>query len=303
MKTKISLIPCMGCEKIWGKLGFLAAMELEKSEKFPLLNLNPSISQIAAGEYPPISEDTQIVSMNCCGVKCATKILSKAKIKPNFMINLSNFVKEVDIPKGNPSTAELLKHPALAKITELIASEITKFNSEIGVQKSEKSVGSMEKFTFEPQYSEILEFTYSKFIFKVPVSEGRLFFNWNDAWAYHLGDGKVVIGITDYLQKNLSDILICDFMEMGSEIGQFEAVAEVESSKTVNEVLTPFSGKIIAVNTQLEQAPELMNEDPYGKGWAVVLQCSNFAEESADLMNSQQYFEFMKEKVEEEGAN
>lgn len=75
----------------------------------------------------------------------------------------------------------------------------------------------------------------------------------------------------------------------------------MESSKTVNEVLSPFSGKIIAVNTKLEEAPELINEDPYNNGWIVVLECNNFEEESSELMSSEEYFNFMKEKIEQEG--
>ena len=162
----------------------------------------------------------------------------------------------------------------------------------------------LRKFvTPNPKYTEELSFTHSKFIFRVATSSGNIFFNWNDAWAYHLGDGKIIVGISDYLQQNLSDILFCEFPDIGSQIDQFEAVATLESSKTVNEVLTPFSGKIIAINPRLKDEPELINMDPYKDGWIVMIQATNFEEEKEDLMDSKAYFEFMKEKVEEEGIH
>ena len=96
---------------------------------------------------------------------------------------------------------------------------------------------------------------------------------------------------------------MCEVPEIGKKFDQFDAISSLDSSKTVSEVLTPFSGKIIAVNKKLEENPELINEDPYGDGWIAIIECQDFISEKEDLMTPDQYFEFLKEKVEQEGLN
>jgi len=79
--------------------------------------------------------------------------------------------------------------------------------------------------------------------------------------------GEVVIGITDFAQNALTDVVWVDLAEVGAVVDAMESCASVESVKSVSEIYAPVSGEIIASNMELEDAPERINEDPYGDGW------------------------------------
>ena len=79
--------------------------------------------------------------------------------------------------------------------------------------------------------------------------------------------GSVRIGITDYAQNALGDIVYVQLPEVGSSVTAGEPVGEVESTKSVSEIFTPLSGTVTAVNDELDSSPELVNSDPYGSGW------------------------------------
>lgn len=101
-----------------------------------------------------------------------------------------------------------------------------------------------------------------KWTFRVPK---ELFYNENDCWARIEGD-TAKVGITDFLQNMISDIIFVKFNELGSKIGQFDEIASFESTKSVLDLLSPVSGTIKEVNEKLNQSPELANKDPYGEG-------------------------------------
>lgn len=90
-------------------------------------------------------------------------------------------------------------------------------------------------------------------------------------WIKAEDDGYRV-GITDYAQDQLGDIVYVDLPEPGSEVSKGAVIAEVESTKSVGEVYAPFSGTVTAVNEPLEDRPELVNQDPYGEGWLVLIE-------------------------------
>ncbi|MEG0496254.1 MAG: glycine cleavage system protein H, partial [Eubacterium sp.] len=126
-------------------------------------------------------------------------------------------------------------------------------------------------------------------------------FNENDCWV--LIDKEVArIGVTDYVQQNLSDILFVDFPEIGSEIDQFDDVGSVESGKSIFELVSPVSGIVSAINETLTDEPEQINESPYEKGWIAELQLTHFEEDAELLISGERYFDKMKEKVEESDA-
>jgi glycine cleavage system H protein len=92
-------------------------------------------------------------------------------------------------------------------------------------------------------------------------------------------DGGVArIGITDYAQDALGDVVYVDLPASGASIGVAESFGEVESTKSVSELYAPVSGEITSVNDQLVDAPEKLNEDPYGEGWIVAITMSDPAE-------------------------
>lgn len=91
--------------------------------------------------------------------------------------------------------------------------------------------------------------------------------------------GGMRLGITDYAQDQLGDIVFVDLPEAGSDVGLGDVITEVESTKSVGEIYAPVAGRVTAVNDALRDRPELVNSDPYGEGWIVEIT----PEEGADL--------------------
>jgi glycine cleavage system H protein len=92
-------------------------------------------------------------------------------------------------------------------------------------------------------------------------------------WARTEG-GRVVVGITDYAQDQLGDVVYVGLPDPGAEVTAGEPLGEVESTKSVSDVYSPVSGTVVDKNGKVEQNPELINEDPYGAGWLVAIEAS-----------------------------
>jgi glycine cleavage system H protein len=105
---------------------------------------------------------------------------------------------------------------------------------------------------------------------------------------------KVRIGITDFAQSELGDIVFVELPEVGDEITANEPFGSVESVKTVSELYAPVSGKVVEVNTELDDSPEFVNESPYEKAWMVTVELSDTSEVDK-LMTPEQYDEMIKE--------
>lgn len=88
-------------------------------------------------------------------------------------------------------------------------------------------------------------------------------------------DGKVRIGITDYAQDALGDVVFVDLPEVGAAVEAAASISEVESTKSVSDIYAPVSGTITEVNGDLGDAPERLNEDPYGEGWICVIELAD----------------------------
>ena len=99
-------------------------------------------------------------------------------------------------------------------------------------------------------------------------------------WALSTGGTTVRIGITDYAQCELGDIVFVELPGVGASVNAGDSLGAIESVKTVSEVYSPVSGRIIHVNRALEDRPELVNEDPYGAGWIAEIETDGSAEEA-----------------------
>ena len=86
-----------------------------------------------------------------------------------------------------------------------------------------------------------------------------------------LEDGKARVGITDYAQDALGDVVFVDLPEVGAAVAAGESISEVESTKSVSDIYAPVAGTVVEVNADLADAPERLNDDPYGEGWIFVL--------------------------------
>jgi len=113
-------------------------------------------------------------------------------------------------------------------------------------------------------------------------------------------EGSVgVCGITDYAQEMLTDIVYVELPEVDIEIGQGEQVAVVESVKAVSDVYAPLSGTIVEINEELEDSPEMVNDDPYGEGWIFKIEVEN-DDELEELMDAEEYAAFIESMEEDE---
>ena len=91
-------------------------------------------------------------------------------------------------------------------------------------------------------------------------------------WVRVTGDGTVRVGITDFAQSSLGDVVYVQLPDVGSKVSAGESFGEVESTKSVSDLYAPVTAKVIAVNGDLESNPQLVNSDPYGQGWLLELQ-------------------------------
>jgi len=124
------------------------------------------------------------------------------------------------------------------------------------------------------------------------VPEG-LYYTKDFEWLKTEGD-RVRVGITDYAQKQLREIVYAELPSQGTTTKQNEPYGTVESVKAVSDLVAPVGGTIEEVNAEVQSKPELLNEDPYGKGWLLVINPSNLQGELANLMNFNQAVEWHK---------
>lgn len=109
--------------------------------------------------------------------------------------------------------------------------------------------------------------------------------------------GVAVIGITDYAQDSLGDVVYVELPKVGDEFAANESFGSVESVKAVSEVFSPISGEIVGINETLADAPEKVNTDPYGEGWMIRVQMSN-AGEVDSMLTAAEYEDFTKAEKE-----
>ena len=143
---------------------------------------------------------------------------------------------------------------------------------------------------------EFLETTYDKFVFKVKVG---FFYSKEDFWASVEGN-VALIGVSDFLQKARGDVAFLETAEAGTEVKQGQELGKIETIKATFGILSPVSGKVIEVNSDLESSSYLINEDPYGAGWIYRIALGDFDGDKGGLLSAESYFELMKEKIAEE---
>ncbi|MDG1869687.1 MAG: glycine cleavage system protein GcvH [Candidatus Thioglobus sp.] len=113
-------------------------------------------------------------------------------------------------------------------------------------------------------------------------------------WVELKGDDQVVIGITDFAQEQLGDLVYVELPEVGDECSRGENISVIESVKAASDLVAPVSGMIIEVNSRLEDEPELVTEDSMGEGWFIKVKLSNTSELD-DLMDESAYNSFIEE--------
>lgn len=113
-------------------------------------------------------------------------------------------------------------------------------------------------------------------------------------WA-KIDEAYVTVGITDYAQDKLGDIVFVEFEEQGTQLKQGDKFGTVESVKSVSDLFAPFGGKIIEINKELLEHPEIINKEPFGRGWMIKISASPADSELSNLLDTDAYEKYCKE--------
>jgi len=281
MGKSYTILPCNGLDKCAGFITQEIAMLMSEHSKSQIIC--PVFYRVADAKYTKLAGALPLLVVDGCATRCASKLAADKNLKITDKIVVTEEAKSAGI--------ELTDALRMGESEKLLARQIVdRLMKETVEQVQVKQ--STDFFLSDITYE---EYKKDKFVFRVPKNTG-FFFNENDVWAYVTGT-KARIGVTDYVQKNLSDIMFFSPPSVGAEIEQFDSAGEVESGKAVFEVISPVSGTITAINERLTNNPELINENPYEQGWIAELELSDFETDNELLHEFEGYFPIIKRKV------
>jgi glycine cleavage system H protein len=281
VENQICILPCNGLDK---SLGVIArAVALKVIEKAPEVELIcPVLLNSGYEKYEQLLNSSKLILIDGCITRCATKLADQRDVKPFMRIYIPDMARKYKIKPCKTLTLDEDNEILVDLISDLIITEWSK-----ATESKEVKIRRFDEIQF-------LDVTIDKYYFRVP-KEGY-YFNENDCWIKPQGK-TALLGISDYLQNAASDILFVDLPEIGTEIEQFDDAGSFESTKTVLQLISPGTGKIVALNEELERKPELLNQDPYQRGWFIEVELKNFKEDVDLLMDGLAYFVYMKEKI------
>ena len=124
----------------------------------------------------------------------------------------------------------------------------------------------------------------------------ELYFHSEHSWA-RVDGKKVTVGMDDFFQKEAGDVVFIDLPDEGDEVGQGEVCGKIQSRKWIGKLVAPISGEITAINEDLEEDTSLINSDPYGKGWILVLEASDLDAELGNLVHGAAVVDFIEKEI------
>ncbi len=143
---------------------------------------------------------------------------------------------------------------------------------------------------------ECLEAQVDKFVFKVKKG---CYYTKEGIWV-QVEDGIGKVGVSDFLQQKSGDVAFVNLPEVGTTLKQGQEMGSIETIKADVTITSPVSGVVQETNREVEVKPELINEDPYGEGWLVLVEMSGFESDRENLLTAEEYLEVMKSQAEEE---
>lgn len=281
MSKSYAVLPCNGLDKCAGCLAREIALNLVEQSDSEIIC--PVLYRVADARYDKLAAEKPLLVIDGCNTRCASKLAAEKGLKAAQKIIVSEAAKSkgIEICKSlRPTGGEL-------QFARTVAEDLLK-------QVDETDQGE-QKIVF-PEHFEYATHKKDKFIFRLP--KGDFYFNENDCWAFISGK-YARIGVTDFVQQSMSDIMFFTPPTVGAQVEQFGELGTVESVKAVFEVVSPVSGKVIAINEKLESAPELINQNPYEKGWVADIELSDFESDRELLLDFDGYFKILKRKVDE----
>lgn len=284
MSKRYAILPCSGLDKLAGSLTREIALRLAEQTGSEIIC--PVFYRLSDTKYNKVAAENPLLVIDGCATRCAGKLAAAKGLKIAEKINIAEESKKHSIKIAS----SLRVGENELRLCDLVVESLLQegLTEKDGPEQTD-AVDFPEQFEYELYQKD-------KFIFRLP-KEGFLF-NENDCWAYVIGN-KARIGVTDYVQKSLSDIMFYTPPAIGSEIEQFGEAGNIESGKAVFEVICPVSGIVTAINEQLLDYPEYINENPYEKGWIAELEMTDFESDQELLLNFEDYLKIMKRKVDE----
>ena len=279
----IVVLPCSGLDKEAGGASRELALLLEERGASIVC---PVLYQRSPKRYEKELGAGHLVVIDGCKTGYASKLAAERGLKISRKLAVTEEAKARGVKAGKkPRLGDALKNllPALAE--EILTIEPPEAPAAPG--KPDSFAGSV---TFR-------EFSVDKFVFRVP--ESGYFFNENDCWARVEGT-RARVGVSDYVQQSASDMIFFEPPEIGTEVSIFDEVGSLETTKTALDIISPVSGKVVAVNREVVEAPELINQDPYERGWTAEIELTDFEGDRELLMDSPAYFDYLKQKAERE---
>ena len=123
-----------------------------------------------------------------------------------------------------------------------------------------------------------------------------LYYHEDHSWA-RVDGNKVTVGMTDFFQKEAGDIVFVDLPEEEDDVSQGEVCGKIQSRKWIGKLVAPVSGEIVEINEELEDDTSLINNDPYGEGWIIVIDAEDLDSELGNLMKDEALIEFLEREI------
>ncbi len=244
----------------------------------------PVLLNRAPARYKKALSEGSLIVVDGCSTRCATKLAARLEAKVAWKVLVSDAVKD----SGQPLESTLRLGPKGLALAQSMVDELVRSLNAPAV-----AVEPVADFETPTEY---LVVTHDKFEFRIPVVD--YVFNENDVWA-RVSDGLARVGISDYMQQNLTDINYFDPPKVGATVEQFGEMGSLESTKAVFEIISPVTGTVVAVNPAVIDNPGLINEDPYGGGWLVEMKLTDWPQDQELLVDAVAYAEIVKRKAAE----
>jgi glycine cleavage system H protein len=295
--VKCAVLSCSGMDRAEGSLAREVAIRF--AEKTGADIVCPVLLSRAAARYKKLLAEEALVIVDGCGTRCASKLAAGLDARTERKISISDALKARGLLPGTslrlePADLALVETIVDDLIAGLAAPSTPPASPSPDAQQEAASSSNVQNWEPPNDFAVVV---HDKYEFHIPKND--YFFNENDVWARPLGD-RARVGISDYMQQRLTDVNYFDPPNVGAEIEQFGEVGSVESVKAAFEVVSPVSGRVVAVNEAVTDAPELVNEDPYGRGWLAELELTDWQGERELLLGGAEYAKTVEQKAAEE---
>jgi len=286
MIRSYAILPCNGLDKCAGCITQEIALLLSEQSESQIIC--PVFYCTAEARYTKLVQELPLLVVDGCATRCASKLATEKNLKISDKLIVTDEAKSAAIELSESLRINDEEKQLARKIVDRLLKE------------PKKQADTGQSSAFFPSRLDYELYQKDKFIFRVPTNK-RFYFNENDVWVYVSGN-KARIGVTDYVQKSLSDIIFVTLPSIGLEVEQFDGAGEIESGKAVFEIISPVSGTITTVNDRLMDKPELINENPYEQGWLAEIELSDFEADKDLLHEFDDYFPILKRKADEYNA-